>query len=282
MKRFRTIVLLCSLVFLGACSSTTFFYNRLDFILPWYLDDYVELDREQKKYLDSLLSPFLAWHRSEELPRYVEILQSIESSLDRRLAGDDVAAISLRFEQAWLRLQDEFLDWLLELGASLSDEQIESFLAQLWEKQEDYEDEYLDRPDKEFREDSYEGLRDSLQDYLGRLDKDQREVLRVASAQLIRSDSIWLTERAAWLRRLEIMLQREPGWEQQIREAVARRDEHISEQYLQTYEHNLGVVHHAIAVALNSRSDKQDRHLRRELSGLKEDLQTLIEQGKAI
>ena len=34
-------VLLC---LLGACSSTTFVYNRLDSILPWYLDDYVDLN----------------------------------------------------------------------------------------------------------------------------------------------------------------------------------------------------------------------------------------------
>jgi hypothetical protein len=41
----------CCAVFLSACSSTTFFYNRLDIILPWYLERYVDLDREQSRSL---------------------------------------------------------------------------------------------------------------------------------------------------------------------------------------------------------------------------------------
>ena len=55
----RVAVIAC-LLCLAACSSTTFVYNRLDTILPWYVDDYVELNREQDKYLDGLLTPFLA------------------------------------------------------------------------------------------------------------------------------------------------------------------------------------------------------------------------------
>jgi hypothetical protein len=37
--------LVLTLFLLSGCSSTTFFYNRLDFILPWYLDKYVDLNR---------------------------------------------------------------------------------------------------------------------------------------------------------------------------------------------------------------------------------------------
>ncbi len=59
MSRFYKVFAVCCLAFLGACSSTTLVYNRMDFLLPWYLDDYAELDNEQEKYLDELLSPFL-------------------------------------------------------------------------------------------------------------------------------------------------------------------------------------------------------------------------------
>lgn len=279
--RLRTMSLALALLFLGACSSTTFFYNRLHIILPWYLDDYVELDRDQDRYLDETLQPLLAWHRREELPRYVVILENIQRSLDQAMTADDVAAISLQFEQAWFRLEDKLLDFLLDLGARLTDQQIESFLEKLWEKQRKYEEKYLERPDKEYREDSYDDLLDSLQDYLGRMNKGQRALLRDASEQLVRSDGIWLTERAAWLNKLEIMLQRQPGWQQQVRDAVARREEDVSPQYLQTYEHNLGVIHAVLAEVINSRTQKQDRHLRAELIDLLEDLETLIAQGKA-
>ena len=47
MQQFR-ILTLALLLLLGACSGTTFVYNRLDFLLPWYVDDYAELNGEQE------------------------------------------------------------------------------------------------------------------------------------------------------------------------------------------------------------------------------------------
>ena len=281
MSLFNKICLICALLFLGACSSTTFVYNRLDFILPWYLDDYAELNRGQEKYLDELLSPFLAWHRSDELPRYVKVLEDIEASLDQPVTAEVVAAISAEFENAWFRLEGEALDWLLDLGARLSDDQIQGFLAELQEQQQEYEEKYLTRSDEEFHEESYDNLLDSMQDYLGRLNGAQRDLLRDTGNGLLRSDRTWLRERAAWLEKLAILLQREPGWQRRVREAIAARDENVSPEYLRIYEHNLRLIHSAVAELLNSRTEKQDRRLRRKLSELREDLESLIAQGKA-
>ena len=281
MSRLRKICIVCCLLLLGACSSTTFFYNRLDFILPWYLDDYAELNRDQEKYLDELLSPFLAWHRSQELPLYLDVLDQVDGTLDQPMTAEDVAAISAAFEAAWFRLEERAINWLLELGGTLSDEQMDSFLEELWKQQREYEDKYLERSDKKFREDSYDSLLDSMQDFLGRLDKKQRQMLRVTSEELIRSDQVWLSERAVWLEKLGLILQREPGWQGRIRDAIAQRDENASPEYVSTYQHNLRVIHGTVADVLNSRSDKQDRRLRAKLENLREDLQTLIAQGQA-
>ena len=271
--------LLLALLFIGGCSSTTFVYNRLDFILPWYLDDYVELDRAQETFLDEQLQPFLAWHRTEELPRYTLIIDDITRRLDAPLTAQDVAAISLEFEQAWFRLEARGLEWLLALGERLTDDQVRQFLDELWDKQEEYQKKYLERSDQEYHEDSYDSLRDSVQDYLGRLDKPQKELLETASNGLLRSDTTWLRERAAWLQRLEVMMRREPGWQQAIRDSVQRRSETVSAEYLELYEHNLAVIHSALAQVLNSRSEKQDQRLRKKLANLREDLQTLVDQG---
>lgn len=275
----RRAALVACLLLLGACSSTTFVYNRLDTILPWYLDDYVELNSSQDKQLDRLLQPFLAWHRQQELPRYMSILDQIDTDLDQALTPDQIGLIYTEVEVAWLQLQDQSLGWLLALGATLSDEQVEEFLAYLQERQEEYEGEYLSRSEREYREESYEAFEDSMQDYLGRLSSGQRQRLRAASLDLQRSDQVWLQERAAWLQRLAVLMQREPGWEERVREAIALRDETVSPAYLATYEHNLGVVFSAVADVLNGRSDKQDRYLRAELENLREDLQTLVAQG---
>ena len=270
--------LVVALALVGACSSTTFIYNRLDMIIPWYIGSYVDLEREQKGYLDTLLAPFLTWHRGEELPRYVLIIDDLESRLDREVSADDVAAISAQFETAWFRLESRAMEWLLQLGERLSDEQMAEFRESLRDKQQDYEEKYLGRSDEKFRKESFDSLRDNLQDYLGRLTGEQRERLRQASEGLLRSDSVWLEERAVWLDRLDVTLQRAPGWQQALRDDLARRDETVSPRYREVYGHNLGVIHLAIADVLNSRTERQDRRLRSELGDLREDLQTLVGQ----
>ena len=275
----RAALLAALLVAITACSGTTFVYNRLDTILPWYVDDYVDLDSPQRQLLDQTLQPFLRWHRQQELPRYVALLAELDADLDRPVTASEVAAVFNDMEVAWLRLEKESLEWLLELGANLSDAQVQEFLAYLRERQQEYEDDYLTRTEAEYREETYDSFAESLRDYLGKLTPAQRERLRLASAALERSDAAWLAERAAWLDRLAVMLQRQPGWQQRVRDALARRGETQSPRYRQVYEHNLQVVFGAVADVLNERTEKQDRHLRAELAALREDLETLIAQG---
>lgn len=270
------------LLLVGACSSTTFIYNRLDIILPWYLNDYVDLNREQKTSLDNWLKPFFHWHRVEELPRYVQILSEIERGLDQTVSAEMVGRTFSEIEQAGLRLEDEALVWIFKLGDELSDEQILEFLTVLQEQQEEYEEEYLDRSADEYLEDSYDNFVDSLQDYLGRLDKDQRTALRNASAELMRMDALWLQERAKWLANLNILLRREPDWQRELRELKAAREDNYSPQYREAYAHNLVVIQGAIATVIDNRSDKQDKRLRKKLQSLREDFDTLIAQADSI
>lgn len=281
MVRWRKLCLLFFLVLLGACSGTTFVYNRLDFILPWYVDDYAQLNTQQDVYLDELLAPFLAWHRNQELPGYIKIIDGIEGRLDQSLTPADVADTFSEFEAAWLRLEGEALDWLLELGTQLSDEQIEGFLRVLWEQQEEYNEEFLERTDEEFYEDSYDHLVDNTKEYLGTLSSGQREQLREFSRRLLRSDQVWLQERAEWLTQLAVLLERRPGWQQRVKEAVVARRENLSPEYVRIYQHNMGVIFDAIAPLLNGRSERQDRHLREKLSDLREDFAALVAQGRS-
>lgn len=268
--------MVAALLLASACSGTSFVYNRLDFLLPWYVGDYAELDQQQKKHLDELLVPFLAWHRNQELPDYIKILDVIEDSLNRPLTPEVVAAIFTEFETAWFRLEGESLEWLLELGARLSDEQIAGFLHVLQQQQDEFEEEYLDRIDEEFYQDSYDNLLDSAQDYLGTLSDKQRALLKADSRRLLRSDKAWLQERADWLTQLAVLLEREPQWQLHVRQAVVARREKISPEYLHIYQHNMNVVYDTIAQLLNERSAQQDQHLRDKLSVLRDDIEILV------
>ncbi|MFL3655842.1 MAG: DUF6279 family lipoprotein [Halioglobus sp.] len=269
-----------ALFVVSACSSTTYVYNRLDFLLPWYMDDYVDLDAEQEAYLDELLVPFLAWHRAHELPVYLTALNRIEDSLNQPLTAEIVGTIVTEFELAWLRLQSEGLERLLDLGASLSDEQIAAFLEALWEQQREFEEEYLERTEAEFFEDNDDNTRDTFQDYLGKLSDDQKQWVRDGSRRLLRSDQVWLKERAQWLTELGILLEREPGWQERVRVAISAKNNTMTPEYQRIYEHNMDAIYQLTAQVLNARSERQSRHVRGKLADVREDLETLIAQGQ--
>lgn len=277
--RARLWLLALLLVCLAGCSSTRFAYNRLDFLVPWYLGDYVSLDRNQGRLLKAELRPFLDWHRQQELPRYVALLDRVEGKLDRQLTAEDMVLLTEEAEIAIYRLQNRALDWMLALGEELRDEQMAEFLAGLQEQQSEYEEKYLERDDAEYRADACERLQDNARKYIGRLQREQKAGLVAACDDMRRSDSLWLEARGQWLVRLDLILQREPGWQAALREALEKRGETVSADYRSTYDHNVLVIQLAVAKLLNSRSERQDAHLRRELGKLRRDLVALVEQG---
>ena len=85
---FRPLCTLLLAVCLVACS-TSFAYNRLDWLIVWYANDYVDLSREQKGFLKARLEPVLEWHRHEELLTCIDLLDRIEKDLAERHAPAD-------------------------------------------------------------------------------------------------------------------------------------------------------------------------------------------------
>ncbi|MEO0438266.1 MAG: DUF6279 family lipoprotein [Pseudomonadota bacterium] len=268
----KVVLLLCSVLLISSCSSTKFVYNRLDFFLPWYLGRYVDLDREQSRSLDRELVGLLAWHREEELPTYLDLLASAEAELETTISVETLDRLVRDFETAWYRVRDRGLDALLLLGDELSNEQLDQFVQKIKKQQQKYERKYLKRNDEEFRKDAYENLKDTLSDYLGRLDKSQRAVILAAVSDLVRSDQYWLAERMAWIEFIENELKREPGWQERVRNTVIDWEEQLDPKALAIYESNTLRVQQAAVEILNSRTDKQDRRLRRELQKLKDDV----------
>ncbi len=280
MKRIRHIILLLSLVLLSACSNT-FVYNQLDWLIPWYLDDYVDLSREQKRDLKAEIRELLRWHRGEELAAYVSILDGIEADLGQTVTASTVEGWANQAVAAYERIEERSLPMLFELGRGLSDEQMDGFIAKLEKAQQELEEEYLERTDEEYITDAREGLDENLRDFMGRLTPEQKEVIATATASLQRFDFAWLEERRLWLEKLSGLLQREPGWEDAVMEALRNRDQDRTEAYVSIYNHNAVIINQTIAEVLNLRTEKQGRRLLREIDDVRDDLRKLISQAEA-
>jgi len=274
MKLIKRLPLIFVLLLVG-CSTTTLIYNRIDFLVPWYLGNYVELTKSQKQYLDELLIPFFSWHRYEELPKYLEIINSTKNILEGEVKPEGIATISSNVEKSWFRLEREVLVWMTPLVSNLNDEQIQSFLQVMQKKATEYENKNLGRSDNDYRQDIYEKIRDNLQQFMGELSQQQLTVVKTYSEDMHRDDGMWLQNRKALLVSLSSILERDSGWKERL-SRINQRDDPVSRSYRETNVHNLDVIYHLIAEVLNTRSEKQDKRIRRQLSKYRTDIETLM------
>ena len=257
------------------CSSTTFVYNRIDFLLPWYLASYVDLSRDQKQYLDELLIPFFSWHRHEELPRYAEIINSVEEILDSEVKVENITLITQDVEESWFRLEDELLLWILPLTKDLSDEQINNFLQVMQTKTIESENRYLKRNDQVYQKHNYNRLRKNLRRFIGTMSKEQLDLVKIASKSMRRVDTEWVQNRKKLVANLGSILQRKEGWERRFI-SITHRDDLVSKNYRDNYAYNIDITNHLIAAILNTRTEKQDKKLRAQLKRYRTDIETLI------
>jgi len=278
MKSLIKKLLLFSLIFLVGCSTTTFVYNRIDFLLPWYLESYVDLNREQKQDLKELLIPFFKWHREEELPNYLAIIEDLELTLDASIEFESIAEITNDVEESWFRLEDRMLLWAIPMTRDLSEQQINGFIKSMQTKTEQSENEYLSRNLQTYQNDNYKRLRKNLRRFMGSLNKDQLDLISAASKKMIRVDGQWIDNRKALIEKLKVILEREYGWELAL-ENITHRDDLVAQNYRKTYAHNISVSQNLLVEVLNSRTDKQDKKLRSQLLKYRKDIERLIQEN---
>ena len=275
----KKVTALILAAFLTTGCTATFTYNQLDWLIPWWVDSYMDITREQRRLLQDQLEPALKWHREEELARYDQWLAEIEAGIgtpvtQRQVRGwiEEVIAAAERIEESMLQVAVDF-------GATVSDGQMEEFIDNMWEKQREYEDEFLSRSDQEYVDDNADSLSEFSSKVAGKLTPEQRETLRQTARSMRRFDTAWLNERDLWLQSLERLLQRKPGWQQAVMESWTARQATRTVEYRSILDHNLATISAGFAGVLNGMDEKQQAHAFREIAKLRSKLAKLRNQG---
>ncbi len=273
----KWVALLCvsGCIFAG-CSVTRLFYDRIDVVIRWYLDDYVALNNAQKASFDVRLEALLSWHRTEELPLYVNILDDFLEMLDQ---GDPYTAlqkISKSIEGAAMRIQARSVELLLATGADLDAAQFQQLSRVLISDHEELEADLLVRDEEEYRSDLKKRFKDQCYKYMGPLTKKQASLIQHAASSMVRLDRLWLVDREIWIKELSAILNaRESDWMLKVRSLFSNLDEMEALEYREAVEQNMEVLLNLIAEVIDIRTDKQDLKLRKKLRSLKKDLEKL-------
>jgi len=277
---FRKKLLLIFLACLLTGCSNTFIYNQMDWLIPWYVGDYLDLNRAQKKYFKSELPPLLDWHRNEELRNYLVLLDLIESDLDKSVTAAAVSTWADELIAAYDRLKQRSIPLAFKIGEAMSDLQLKYFMEEMYEKQDDLEKEYLPRSEAEFRTQTYDNFEEGISGFMGRLQKSQLQRLQQAASDIVRFDEAWLAQRRTWLEHGEKLLDREPGWREAALDLLNNREQFESPAYKAANLHNQEVIYSTLADVIQARTRKQDERLRDEIEDFRRGINKLIAQGQ--
>jgi len=194
----RLFLIACSALLLAGCG-LRFAYSQLDWLLPWYLRDYVTLDAGQRGEFDRRLAGLLDWHCRSHLPEYVALLRAANATLAaERVEPAQLERFLERGEALWREIVGELEPELRRLAAGLGDEQVEELAAAFVRRGEEARAEFLSGDESAQHAARVERMEERLRRWFGRMTPAQRERIAAWSRALQPTTEAWLEDRARW------------------------------------------------------------------------------------
>jgi hypothetical protein len=141
--KYIACVLMFSLT-LGACSRMGLAYRNLDVIIPWTLSDYLDMNGEQKDWLNERLKEHLSWHCTTQMPGYLDWLDRLQNMIASNQVTD--AALQARATEAKQAIADtarEITPSAVHLLQGLDDKQVAEMNEAFAKDQRKREEKYL-------------------------------------------------------------------------------------------------------------------------------------------
>ena len=232
---FKPFVLILVLALgLVGCSSTKMAYRYADWGIVWWVEDYVTLTADQKQQLNSDIDQLRQWHCSAELPRYQAWLDELESDVSSN--PPDKATVDYHQEQLFSffpSLLEKATPVAVNLLSSLSDEQVQELANNMAQSQREMEDEFLADSPEATAEARVERTAERVEQWLGDLNSEQRDIVRQWSANRGEQTEIWLQGRRNWqLALLELLEKRNaPTFEAELEYLILNSEEVRGEAY---------------------------------------------------
>ena len=263
---------------LGACSRVGLAYRNLDVIIPWTLSDYLDMNGEQKDWLNERLKKHLNWHCTTQLPGYLEWLDRLQSMVETNQVTD--AALQARTSEAKKAIADtarQITPSAIELLQGLDDKQVAEMNAAFAKDLRKREKAYVKPPLAQQIAERGARMDKRLTDWLGPLSVSQEQRVMAWSTALGDQNTQWIANRAHWQKQFsEAVAQRQsPQFPQQIETLLVDRERLWTPQYRQAFA-NTEAQARSLFVDLMAESTREQRQrLLKKIEGVRKDFSDL-------
>lgn len=197
----RIIVFLVAGLLTGASCSLKTVYSNLDYLIPAYIDNLVELD-ELEERVDRETILLLIWHQNNQLPKYRQFLSDIKHFIsakhNEKNQPEKILSFIQKSSSLWHEMREQLSVNLAKLLPLLNPEQIEELFANLEDNNRKFIETNIGLNTTEQVEVYYERLINNFDEWLGYLTKAQKEQLLKAAKMFKSLSKQRLTARLEW------------------------------------------------------------------------------------
>jgi hypothetical protein len=280
----RLLLILFLAVSLMGCSKVKFAYNQLDWLIPYYTKDYLELSNSQSAYLDQAVNDLLYWHCGNHLNTYAELLREANRdfqglSMDEQKLKRMVADI----EAYWKEIKKQAAPAISELFASSSQAQIDELFSRLQEQNEEWLEDFNAMTEEDLRRKNAEGISDELERWFGPLHPGQQEAVTSWSRQFEPLGMMGLKARQQWQKALQELLESRADstvLDVGVEQLFVHPERLYSSGYLKRLEANRLLTIGMVEEVSRQLDEKQRRHLDKMIHAIADDLDELACRGE--
>jgi hypothetical protein len=267
-----------SCLVISGCSTTRFLYDQLDWLIIWRLNGFFSLDEEQEQELRRIVKDTLEWVRVEQLPQYAVFLRAASQEFREPVTVEILA----RRAEEMTRLFDAFLVHIVPdtaaFLASLNRDQIDELLENLEDNNQELWDEYAGRsPERRQQRRERAAIKNS-QRFTGRLNADQRLMIRTYTSSMHDVALEWIDGRRVWQQEFRALLQQRPPpaeYEAHLTTLFLDPNRGDAPDYREKVDQNRLIILQMSAELVNGLTNKQRDRLIRRLNNYARDFDAL-------
>jgi hypothetical protein len=276
--RLKTLVLVLGTgLFLAACAVRVG-YEFLDVALMWSLDDYIDFESEQRADAKRVVKEFHQWHRINALPEYAVRLDALADDLEGPVTLETMRRYSEFSFEAWQELMHALALPSAKILADLTPAQIDGIIEIMVEKEVDDRNDLKNEPLSKIYHERYEFMTKAAKRLAGKLNDEQRTMIRRWATSLKDNRQLSIESREAWRKRFYAIVSADMSVSAMARELSRLYAEPYlfwNAKYQQGMDYNQERSLQLATELANSMSPKQRDHAIRRLRGFAADFRAL-------
>ncbi len=266
MLKWLRVLLLCT--FLAGCA-TKLVYHNLDWFVIDYAEDFVDLNRQQKTLIKQTMPSLQIWHRAQELPDYLVMMDELSALSLREVTVEQVAQYQEKMRLYYQRLVIKLLPDVSRLAATLSEEQTEQFMQAFIKRHDKFANKFIKMDERELRDFYQERIKDRLEDWLDPLNKSQQELVKVWSNKIQPTANDWIGFQTTMREQVRTLLQQRTqpeAFQVQLESLLLNPEQYYGMILKAKLSYNRELGQRYVVQILQNSSDKQQQHWQDELA----------------